>query len=172
MPGGSGATAFEIALRNSGGVYADRPATNFCPRRNNRSAGMALGLPVLAPQHAAHVETKHGQPKGMAVLRARHRNKAASPNSGAMATAPGRGRRSGPCRRGLSRRQLALASLLGRDGLLASSMPEGNPLAPRQPHYRPRAKNVIFLFMSGGPSHVDLFDPKPDLLRLAGQPIP
>ncbi len=67
---------------------------------------------------------------------------------------------------------LALASLLGRDGLLASSAPEGNPLAPRHPHYTPKAKNVIFLFMSGGPSHVDLFDPKPDLIRLAGQPIP
>ena len=67
---------------------------------------------------------------------------------------------------------LALASLLGRDGLLASPASEGNPLAPRQPHYAPKAKNVIFLFMSGGPSHVDLFDPKPDLIRLAGQPIP
>ena len=50
---------------------------------------------------------------------------------------------------------LALASLLGRDGLLASSDPGGNPLAPRQPHYTPKATNVIFLFMSGGPSHVD-----------------
>src|SRR2546422_7662149 len=73
---------------------------------------------------------------------------------------------------------LALASLLDRDGLLGAegSRPAGhspaNPLAPRPPHFPPRARNVIFLFMSGGPSHVDLFDPKPELIRLAGQPIP
>jgi hypothetical protein len=72
---------------------------------------------------------------------------------------------------------LALASLLDCDGLLAASAStnEGaaaNPLAPKQPHFPPRARSVIFLFMSGGPSHVDLFDPKPDLIRLAGQPIP
>jgi hypothetical protein len=40
------------------------------------------------------------------------------------------------------------------------------------PHFAPRAKRVIFLFMSGGPSHVDLFDPKPQLARLDGQPMP
>ena len=73
---------------------------------------------------------------------------------------------------------LALASLLDRDGLLAAaaltehSTRNTNPLAPRPPHFAPRARSVIFLFMSGGPSHVDLFDPKPDLVRLAGQPIP
>src|SRR5213593_4391655 len=73
---------------------------------------------------------------------------------------------------------LALASLLNRDGLLAADavtekpLANPNPLAPRPPHYAPRARAVIFLFMSGGPSHVDLFDPKPDLIRLAGQPIP
>jgi hypothetical protein len=49
---------------------------------------------------------------------------------------------------------------------------EPNPLAPHAPHFPPKAQRVIFLFMSGGPSHVDLFDPKPDLVRLAGQPIP
>ena len=69
---------------------------------------------------------------------------------------------------------VALTALLQREGLLAagsiSSTP--NPLAPRTPHFRPRAERVIFLFMSGGPSHVDLFDPKPDLIRLAGEPIP
>src|SRR5688500_13093493 len=73
---------------------------------------------------------------------------------------------------------LALTSLLGRDGLLAAESPLphaarlDNPLAPQAPHFAPRARNVIFLFMSGGPSHVDLFDPKPELIRLAGQPIP
>lgn len=44
--------------------------------------------------------------------------------------------------------------------------------APQVTHFAPRPKRVIFLFMSGGPSHVDLFDPKPELVRLAGQPIP
>jgi len=66
---------------------------------------------------------------------------------------------------------LALNSLLDHDGLLAASRP-ANPLAPKSPHFAPCARNVIFLFMSGGPSHVDLFDPKPELIRLAGQPIP
>ncbi len=41
-----------------------------------------------------------------------------------------------------------------------------------KPHHRPTAKRVIFLFMEGGPSHLDLFDPKPLLNQLAGQPIP
>src|ERR1051326_9292143 len=67
---------------------------------------------------------------------------------------------------------LALASLLDRDGLLAAPVAPLNPLAPKRPHFPARARNVIFLFMSDGPSHVDLFDPKPDLIRLAGQPIP
>jgi hypothetical protein len=73
---------------------------------------------------------------------------------------------------------LALTSLLGRDGLLASEAVAqhapavANPLAARAPHFPARVRNVIFLFMSGGPSHVDLFDPKPELIRLAGQPIP
>jgi hypothetical protein len=47
-----------------------------------------------------------------------------------------------------------------------------NPLAPQEPHFPPKAQRVIYLFMHGGPSHVDLFDPKPDLERLAGQPLP
>jgi hypothetical protein len=47
-----------------------------------------------------------------------------------------------------------------------------NPLAPRAPHFTPRAKSVIFLFMVGGPSQVDTFDYKPELQRLDGQPLP
>ena len=47
-----------------------------------------------------------------------------------------------------------------------------NPLAPKPPHHKPTAKAVIWLFMEGGPSHIDLFDPKPELERLAGQPMP
>lgn len=42
----------------------------------------------------------------------------------------------------------------------------------RLPHFAPKAKSVIWLFMEGGPSHIDLFDPKPELLKLAGQPLP
>src|SRR6187399_122597 len=68
---------------------------------------------------------------------------------------------------------LALASLLDGTGLRARAATEsGNPLAPKAPPGLAKAKRVIFLFMSGGPSHVDLFDPKPELIRLAGQPIP
>ena len=48
----------------------------------------------------------------------------------------------------------------------------GNPLAPRAPHFAPRAKRVIFLFMPGGPSQVDTFDPKPRLTSDDGKPAP
>jgi hypothetical protein len=47
-----------------------------------------------------------------------------------------------------------------------------DPLSPKQPHHAPRAKSVIWCFMEGGPSHLDLFDPKPKLLEMAGQPMP
>ncbi len=63
---------------------------------------------------------------------------------------------------------LALHSLLGADGLLGGN----NPLTPKAPHFAPKAKSVIFLFMYGGPSHVDLFDPKPQLVKWHGKPIP
>jgi hypothetical protein len=67
---------------------------------------------------------------------------------------------------------LALQALLSREGLLAADSAARNPLAPRKPHFAPRANAVIFLFMYGGPSHVDLFDPKPELAKWHGQPIP
>ncbi|HYE18734.1 MAG TPA: DUF1501 domain-containing protein [Tepidisphaeraceae bacterium] len=67
---------------------------------------------------------------------------------------------------------VALTSMLQSDSLLAAGAAPVNPLAPRPAHFAAKAKRVIFLFMSGGPSHVDLFDPKPDLIKLAGQPIP
>jgi hypothetical protein len=47
----------------------------------------------------------------------------------------------------------------------------GGPLAPRHPHFAPRAKRVLFLCMDGGPSHVDSFDYKPELAKRAGQAI-
>jgi hypothetical protein len=78
------------------------------------------------------------------------------------------------CRSGAGLGALALAGLLRDTGLLEAT-PAGanpNPLAPRQPHFPARAKHVIHLFMNGGPSHVDTFDPKPGLTRYAGKPLP
>src|SRR5215471_11207480 len=65
---------------------------------------------------------------------------------------------------------MALGSLLNESR--ANSTPNVNPLAPKQPHYTPKAKSVIFLFMAGGPSQLELFDYKPKLQELNGQPIP
>ncbi len=67
---------------------------------------------------------------------------------------------------------LALAHLLRDDPLFAQQPAPTGPLAPQRPHFTPKAKRVIFLFMEGGPSHIDTFDPKPLLNRLAGQQIP
>src|SRR4051794_25511584 len=67
---------------------------------------------------------------------------------------------------------IALASILAEQGLLAEAPRAVNPLAPRPPHHLAKAQRAIFLFMSGGPSHLELFDPKPDLQRLHGQPLP
>ncbi len=65
---------------------------------------------------------------------------------------------------------MALAQLLEQDGY--SAVPNMNPLAPKKPHFPARAKNVIFMFMEGGPSQLDLFDPKPDLAKWNGKPLP
>src|SRR5690349_12620166 len=71
---------------------------------------------------------------------------------------------------------LAFGHMLGLDGLLARAssidIDPLNPLASRPPQLPARAKSVIWLFMEGGPSHLDLFDPKPALAKLAGQPMP
>ncbi len=77
---------------------------------------------------------------------------------------------------------VALAALLNRDARSAPATATSasatnaahptSPLAPKPPHFAPRASRVIYLFMHGGPSHVDLFDPKPELLKHAGQPLP
>lgn len=61
---------------------------------------------------------------------------------------------------------------LAAQSLLASSGPGANPVHARQGHFPARAKRVIFLFMKGGPSHVDTFDPKPLLDRDHGKPPP
>jgi hypothetical protein len=68
---------------------------------------------------------------------------------------------------------LALASLWAGESASASDHPApSNSLAPRLPHFRARARSVIWCFMDGGPSHIDLFDPKPDLKKLEGKPLP
>ena len=68
---------------------------------------------------------------------------------------------------------LALAGMLSRDGAFAGELSEfPNPLAPQSPQLPAKAKSVIFLFMYGGPSHVDTFDYKPKLYPLDGKTIP
>jgi hypothetical protein len=66
---------------------------------------------------------------------------------------------------------LGLAGLFA-DDVLASDVAGANPLAVKLPHYPAKAKRIIFLFMSGGPSHVDTFDPKPKLTEYNGKPLP
>ena len=81
----------------------------------------------------------------------------------------------------LSRRQLLSRSAVGFGSLALASMLADqkpaeaamtDPLAPHPPHFPARAKRMIFLFMKGGPSHVDTFDPKPLLTRDDGKPLP
>ncbi|HUQ94256.1 MAG TPA: DUF1501 domain-containing protein [Bryobacteraceae bacterium] len=66
---------------------------------------------------------------------------------------------------------LALAHVLAQEGRTADTA-GANPLAPRQPHFAGKAKNVIFLFQEGGPSQLDLYDPKPGLQKWHGKPLP
>jgi hypothetical protein len=68
---------------------------------------------------------------------------------------------------------LALAVLMddGRSARAGERQPD-NPLAPRRPHFRPRARNVIYLHMAGSPPHLDMFDYKPELVRRNGQDCP
>ena len=61
---------------------------------------------------------------------------------------------------------------LGMSALAADAAPTDDPLTPKMPHFAAKAKSVIFLFMEGGPSHVDLFDPKPELTKRHGQKLP
>jgi hypothetical protein len=75
---------------------------------------------------------------------------------------------------GLGIGSLGLASLLAGTGALGKEEPsqQTNPLAPRQTHFPARAKRVIYLFMAGGPSQLELFDFKPKLQEMDGQVIP
>ena len=78
----------------------------------------------------------------------------------------------------LNRRMMLERSAMGMGSLALGSMlqsadaSEANPLAVRKPHFAAKAKRVIHLFMNGGPSHVDTFDPKPSLEKYAGKLLP
>jgi hypothetical protein len=73
---------------------------------------------------------------------------------------------------------LALAAMMADQSASSVHAADGapaaapNPLAPRKPHFDPLVRRIIWLFMHGGPSHIDLFDPKPDLVKFGGQPLP
>ncbi len=71
----------------------------------------------------------------------------------------------------------ALAALMSRDGIAENDTQAGgsslpNPLAPKPPHFPAKAKRCIFIFLEGAPSQIDLYDPKPKLNELDGQPLP
>src|SRR5215470_12666844 len=66
---------------------------------------------------------------------------------------------------------LSMSALLADEFKTLAAAPD-NPLAPRPPHFEPKAKRVIFLFMHGGPSSIDTFDPKERLIRDHGKPLP
>jgi hypothetical protein len=79
------------------------------------------------------------------------------------------------CRSGMGFASLGLASLMASQGLLSAATDTDHsvsPLAPKGPHFAPKAKRVLHLFMNGGPSHVDTFDPKPALQKYAGKLLP
>src|SRR5437764_170433 len=76
---------------------------------------------------------------------------------------------------------IALGTLLAKDtrgapprihAAPASPQPRKDPLAPKKPHFDPKAKAVIYLFMAGAPSQLELFEPKPELNKLSGQKVP
>ena len=75
-------------------------------------------------------------------------------------------------RSGLGFGMLGLTDVLAADGLLHAAPADANPLAPRPPHFAAKAKRVVHLFMNGGPSQVDTFDPKPLLDKYHGKPLP
>ncbi|HAV63363.1 MAG TPA: DUF1501 domain-containing protein [Verrucomicrobiales bacterium] len=67
---------------------------------------------------------------------------------------------------------VAFMAMFGQQNALGSLPTGGSPLVPRRPHHAPRAKNVIFLYMDGGPAQMDTFDPKPKLAEYHGKPFP
>src|SRR5258707_12066601 len=85
------------------------------------------------------------------------------------------------CRAGMGMGALALSNLIGgalgtfdkaMTAFAGDDAASLNPLMPRKPHFPAKAKRVIHIFLNGGPSHVDTFDPKPALAKYAGKPLP
>ena len=87
-----------------------------------------------------------------------------------MTIQPPMSRREALSRCGTGLGMLGLASLLADQTLTADD--SVSPLSPKRPHFEARAKHVVHLFMNGGPSHVDTFDPKPKLSEWHGKPLP
>ena len=81
------------------------------------------------------------------------------------------GRRDFLFRFGRGAGSVALSQMLFQDGLLASAESSKDPLIPKIPHFAPKAKSCIFLFMGGAPSQMDTFDPKPALAKYHGTPV-
>src|SRR2546422_9775095 len=78
-------------------------------------------------------------------------------------------------RAGMGFGALGLATLLAEDCLGAAPVQDAEPLsalAPRSPHFPAKAKHVVHIFAQGAPSHVDTFDPKPELTKFDGKSIP
>ena len=76
---------------------------------------------------------------------------------------------------GMGLGMIGLSSILKQEGLLASSNPLGetalSPMAPKLPHFAPRVKRVIWLFINGGPSHMDTWEYKPNLAKYHGKEL-
>src|SRR5690348_18510291 len=68
--------------------------------------------------------------------------------------------------------QIALTQLLSGGRLLAAPAASSSPMEPKPPHFPAKVKNVIYLFMAGGPSQLEMFDYKPKLQEFDGKPIP
>jgi hypothetical protein len=73
---------------------------------------------------------------------------------------------------GVGLASVALSSLLGKSSASAALTRATDALAPRTPHFSPKAKRVIYLFMGGAPSQLELFDNKPALVKYNGKPLP
>src|SRR2546430_8952876 len=77
---------------------------------------------------------------------------------------------------GMGMGALAFSQVMSSIGITpnagADEISDINPLAPRRPHFPAKAKRVIHIFANGGPSHVDTFDPKPQLTAWAGKEVP
>ena len=67
---------------------------------------------------------------------------------------------------------LALAGLLEKEGLAANPVASPTGGLPGLPHFAPKAKNIIYLFQNGAPTHSDLFDYKPKIVEMHGKPVP